>query len=118
MLLSSSIEKYKENRKLKLFIANFILHQNEGMLKGLDYLQQVRRSQRGFNRVRSAMLWEEYQKKLQNKYEGNLDIKTFLQLEESSRKFIEMIYSNTKRYVDFWKTYQAELRFNGSSPSE
>ena len=104
-LLTTSIEKFKENKKLKFFLANFILHQSEGMLKGLDYLQQLRRSQGGFNRVRSAMLWEEYQKKLQNKYEGNLDIKTFLQFEESSRKFVEMIYSNSKRYVDFWKTY-------------
>ena len=103
-LLLTSIQKLQRNTNLKFFLANFILHKKMGFVKGLNYLQQVK-EQCWYNSIKCWTLLDFYQEKSGDIFHGGLDMKVFIELADKSRALVEMIYANSKRYVEFWRLY-------------
>jgi len=114
-ILSTGIERIKDNSKLKLTFVNMKLqNENVRLSSALLYIQSI--SINKFNtfkwgvNTQKFLLLQKIEEKLDNffnsKDKGVLNVKDYVDFQITQTNFKNLIISNTKRFLDFWSYYQ------------
>lgn len=102
-------KRMPESKKLKFILATHIFETNENCAAAINYLAGISRK-KGPLQAPAIRLLKEIEQKIQSRYQnvekGSLDIKSFIDFDIIAMDFTRVLYANTEKFINFWKTYK------------
>ena len=108
---TTAVQNIKDNDNLKITLAHLIFkHQDQGIITALTYLFSTSSRLAFFIRIKKNIVTlnvQDYISKFFTERRNSvLNMKDFIDFHHSKTDFMELLLSNTEKYIKFWESYK------------